>query len=150
MRFALYRSIVDPPRREHLGRAIGGVLAGAQLVEACRFVACFVRDPYKDQGGLLSSPRSAATTAGRRAGRTADGFVGTASTGMENATALATIYREAAREAGRPAQVIQMRDAWVAATRAEADAVYGPHVMAAYRYYWENKLAEFRMISADT
>ena len=88
--------------------------------------------------------------AARRAGRIADGFVGTPSTGMENATALATIYKEAAREAGRPAQVIQMRDAWVAATRAEADAVYGPHVMAAYRYYWENKLAEFRSIAPDT
>jgi len=29
-------------------------------------------------------------------------------------------------------------------------AVYGPHVMTAYRYYWENKLAEFRTIPAGT
>lgn len=43
-----------------------------------------------------------------------------------------------------------MRDAWVARTRAEADAVYGPHVMAAYRYYWEHRLAEFRSMPADT
>src|SRR6267378_3444176 len=56
----------------------------------------------------------------------------------------------AARRARRPAEVIQMRDAWVAATRAEADAVYGPHVMTAYRYYWEHRLAEFRHLSADT
>jgi alkanesulfonate monooxygenase SsuD/methylene tetrahydromethanopterin reductase-like flavin-dependent oxidoreductase (luciferase family) len=69
---------------------------------------------------------------------------------MANAARLADIYRDAAREAGRPAEVIQMRDAWVAATRAEADAVYGPHVMTAYRYYWENRLAEFRELSADT
>jgi alkanesulfonate monooxygenase SsuD/methylene tetrahydromethanopterin reductase-like flavin-dependent oxidoreductase (luciferase family) len=41
-----------------------------------------------------------------------------------------------------------MRDAWVARSRAEADAVYGPHVMTAYRHYWENRLAEFRNLSA--
>ena len=88
--------------------------------------------------------------AARRAGRIADGFVGTPSTGMENATSLATIYKEAAREAGRPAKVVQMRDAWVAKSRAEADAVYGPHVMTAYKYYWDNQLAEFRSIPAGT
>jgi alkanesulfonate monooxygenase SsuD/methylene tetrahydromethanopterin reductase-like flavin-dependent oxidoreductase (luciferase family) len=43
-----------------------------------------------------------------------------------------------------------MRDAWVAPTRAEADLVYGPHVMAAYRYYWEARLAEFQNMPADT
>jgi alkanesulfonate monooxygenase SsuD/methylene tetrahydromethanopterin reductase-like flavin-dependent oxidoreductase (luciferase family) len=43
-----------------------------------------------------------------------------------------------------------MRDAWVARSRAEADAVYGPHVMTAYRYYWENRLAEFRGLSAGS
>ena len=88
--------------------------------------------------------------AARRAGRVADGFVGTPSTSLENATRLADIYRHAAREAGREPEVVQMRDAWVAATRAEADAVYGPHVMAAYRYYWENRLSEFRDMPADT
>jgi alkanesulfonate monooxygenase SsuD/methylene tetrahydromethanopterin reductase-like flavin-dependent oxidoreductase (luciferase family) len=88
--------------------------------------------------------------AARRAGRLADGFVGTPSTSLDNATRLAAIYTHAAREAGRPAEVVQMRDAWVATTRAEADAVYGPHVMAAYRYYWEHRLAEFRSMSADT
>jgi len=88
--------------------------------------------------------------AARRAGRIADGFVGTPSTGMENATRLADLYKAAAREAGRPADVIQMRDAWVATTRAEADAVYGPHVMMAYRYYWEHRLAEFASMPAET
>jgi len=82
-------------------------------------------------------------SAARRAGRIADGFVGTPSTSLENAARLADAYREAARTAGRPAEVIQMRDAWVAPTRAEAEAVYGPHVMTAYRYYWEHRLAEF-------
>src|SRR6267378_143956 len=80
--------------------------------------------------------------AARRAGRLADGFVGTPSTSLANATALADIYKEAARKAGRVPEVIQMRDAWVAPTRADADLVYGPHVTTAYRYYWEHRLAE--------
>jgi probable F420-dependent oxidoreductase len=105
--------------------------------------------PFQKSGPPLWIGASVPAAA-RRAGRIADGFVGTPSTGMANATALADIYKEAAREAGRPSLVVQMRDAWVAATRADADAVYGPHVMTAYRYYWENKLAEFRSISADT
>jgi alkanesulfonate monooxygenase SsuD/methylene tetrahydromethanopterin reductase-like flavin-dependent oxidoreductase (luciferase family) len=28
--------------------------------------------------------------------------------------------------------------------------VYGPEVMAAYRYYWQNRLAEFQDIPPDT
>ncbi len=87
--------------------------------------------------------------AARRAGRLADALVGTPSTTLENEVRLGDIYKEAARQAGRQPQVILMRDAWVARTRAEADAVYGPEVMAAYRYYWENRLAEFRAIPAD-
>jgi probable F420-dependent oxidoreductase len=88
--------------------------------------------------------------AARRAGRVADGFVGTPSTSLDHATRLAELYKEAARDSGRPPQVIQMRDAWVAPTRAETDAVYGPHVMTAYRYYWEHRLAEFRDLRPDT
>ena len=84
--------------------------------------------------------------AARRAGRIADGFVGTPSTGLANARRLIEVYRDAATAAGRKPTVVQMRDAWVAPTRAEADAVYGPEVMTAYRYYWENRLAEFRDI----
>src|SRR5262245_36794185 len=98
--------------------------------------------PYQKAGPPLWFGASVPAAA-RRAGRTADGFVGTPSTGIDNATRLADIYKQAAREAGRPADVVQMRDAWVATTRAEADAVYGPHVMTAYRYYWEHRLAEF-------
>ena len=105
--------------------------------------------PYQKSGPPLWIGASVPAAA-RRAGRIADGFVGTPSTGMENATSLATIYKEAAREAGRPAQVVQMRDAWVARSRAEADAVYGPHVMTAYKYYFDNRLAEFRSLPPGT
>ena len=104
--------------------------------------------PFQPSGPPLWIGASVPAAA-RRAGRVADGFVGTPSTSLENATRLAEIYTHAAREAGRPPEVIQMRDAWVAPTRAEAEQVYGPHVMTAYRYYWENRLAEFRNLSAD-
>jgi probable F420-dependent oxidoreductase len=105
--------------------------------------------PYQKGGPPLWIGASVEAAA-RRAGRIADGFVGTPSTGMANAAALATAYQDAARAARRPAHVVQMRDAWVASTRAEAEAVYGPHVMTAYKYYWDNKLAEFRAIPAGT
>ena len=54
-----------------------------------------------------------------------------------------------ARQAGHQPQVVLMRDAWVAQSRAEAEAVYGPEVMAAYRYYWQNQLAEFRKFRSE-
>jgi probable F420-dependent oxidoreductase len=88
--------------------------------------------------------------AARRAGRLADAFVGTPSMDLEFTVGLVDAYKTEAREAGRPAEVILMRDAWVARTRAEADAVYGPEVMASYQYYWEQRLAEFRNIPPDT
>src|SRR5262249_11000672 len=86
----------------------------------------------------------------RRAGRVADAFVGTPSTSMRSAMSLVDGYRAAAREAGRTPEVVMMRDAWVAATGAEAERVYGPEVMAAYRYYWQNRLSEFRDIPPGT
>ena len=105
--------------------------------------------PYQKPGPPLWIGASVPAAA-RRAGRIADGFVGTPSTSLANATALADIYKEAARKAGRVPEVVQMRDAWVAPTRADADLVYGPHVMTAYRYYWEHRLAEFANMPADT
>ncbi len=88
--------------------------------------------------------------AARRAGRMADAFVGTPSTSLENTVQLIDAYKQAAHQAGRRAEVVLMRDAWVAKTRAEAEAVYGPEVMTAYRYYWQNRLAEFRNIPEGT
>jgi probable F420-dependent oxidoreductase len=267
MKFGLYSSIANPPRGEHLERAIDEVIAEAQLAESLGFDSCFFGEHHQDRDGFLPSPLIVATAvaartktlrvgtsvillplhhpvriaedvitldlvskgrvvlgvgigyqaddfralgvpfeermlrfeesveiirrcwsgetfsfrgkhhvledvtitprpfqrpgpplwigasvdaAARRAGRIADGFVGTPSTGIANATHLADVYKAAAREAGRPAEVVQMRDAWVATTRAEADAVYGPHVMTAYRYYWEHRLAEFASMPAGT
>ena len=85
----------------------------------------------------------------RRAGRLGDAFVATPSTTLAHTVRLVDTYRQAARQAGRLPQVVLMRDAWVAQSRAEAEAVYGPEVMAAYRYYWENRLAEFQNISSE-
>ncbi len=80
----------------------------------------------------------------RRAGRLGDAFVSTPSTTLADTVRSIDIYRQAAQEAGREPRVILMRDAWVASSRAEAEAVYGPEVMSAYRYYWENQLSEFK------
>ena len=85
----------------------------------------------------------------RRAGRMSDGFVAGPSTDLASAIGLVETYREAAVRAGREPLVALMRDAWVAETRAEAAAVYGPEVMTAYRYYWRNGLSEFRGIGSE-
>lgn len=266
MKFGLYSSIANPPRGEHLDRAIDEVIAEAQLAEASGFDSCFFGEHHQDEDGFLPSPLIVATAvaartsrlnvgtsvillplhhpvrvaedvitldlvskgrvilgvgigyqpadfhafavpiehrvalfeegveiirhcwsgerfsfkgrhyilddvqirprpfqpsgpplwigasvpaAARRAGRIADAFVGTPSTSLAGARRLIDPYEAAAREAGRPARVVMMRDAWVAATRAEAAAVYGPHVMTAYQYYWQHRLAEFREMPAD-
>jgi probable F420-dependent oxidoreductase len=85
----------------------------------------------------------------RRAGRLADAFVATPSTNLDSTVRLVDIYRQAALQAGREPQVVLMRDAWVASTHAEAEAVYGPEVMTAYRYYWQNRLAEFQKFTSE-
>ncbi len=87
--------------------------------------------------------------AARRAGRLGDAFVATPSADLDSTVRLVDAYRQAALQAGRQPQVVLMRDAWVAQSRAEAAAVYGPEVMTAYRYYWQNRLAEFRNISPE-
>jgi probable F420-dependent oxidoreductase len=87
--------------------------------------------------------------AARRAGRLGDAFVATPSTDLESTVRLVDAYRQAAVTAGRQPQVVLMRDAWVAETHAEAAAVYGPEVMTAYQYYWQNRLAEFRSLGPE-
>ena len=91
-----------------------------------------------------STPRGA-----RRAGRMADGFVAGPSTNLANTIKLVDAYREEAVRMGREPLVALMRDAWVAETRADAEAVYGPEVMTAYKYYWRNGLPEFSSIQSE-
>lgn len=85
----------------------------------------------------------------RRAGRLADAFVAGPSTDLADTKSLVETYRQAAIDAGREPQVVLMRDAWVADSRAEAEQVYGPEVLAAYKYYWRNGLAEFQSIQSE-
>ena len=86
----------------------------------------------------------------RRAGKLADGFVAGPSTDLAGTLKLVGTYRQAAVGAGRAPQVVLMRDAWVAASRAEAEKVYGPEVTTAYKYYWRNGLSEFRGIKSES
>ena len=104
--------------------------------------------PYQEPAPPLWIGASTAPGA-RRAGRLADGFVATPSIDLATAVELADIYREAAVQAGRDPVVAMMRDAWVAETRAEAERVYGPEVVAAYKYYWRNGLPDFRGIRSE-
>ncbi|MFQ6029599.1 MAG: LLM class flavin-dependent oxidoreductase [Dehalococcoidia bacterium] len=85
----------------------------------------------------------------RRAGRLADAFVATPSSSLASTVNLVETYREAAIKAGREPEVVLMRDAWVARNRVEAEAVYGPEVIMAYKYYWRNGLAEFQSITSE-
>jgi probable F420-dependent oxidoreductase len=267
MKFAIYSSIANPPRGEHLERCIEQVIAEAQSAEDSGFDACFFGEHHQDKDGFLPSPLIVATAvaaqtrrlrvgtsvmllplhhpvhlaedvvtldlvskgrvtlgvgigyqaadfqafavpmahrvtlfeegveiirrcwsgepfsfhgthytlenlqirprpyqtpapplwigasvpaAARRAGRLGDAFVATPSTALESTVRLVDIYRQAALQAGRQPQVVLMRDAWVAKTQAEAEAVYGPEVMTSYQYYWQNRLQEFRHIDSAT
>ncbi|MDA0263025.1 MAG: LLM class flavin-dependent oxidoreductase [Chloroflexi bacterium] len=86
----------------------------------------------------------------RRAANIGDAIVTTPSTTLDNTCRLIDSYRDAAVAAGKTPAPIIMRDAWVAGSRKEAEEVYGPEVMAAYRYYWQNGLPEFRSIQNES
>lgn len=100
-----------------------------------------------------SGPRAA-----RRAGQLGDAFIAPPHLTFQSAISLVDTYRQAARAAGRQPQVALIRDAWVAQSRAEAEAVYGPELIAAYRYREEFRkmteltledLAQYRIILGD-
>ena len=105
--------------------------------------------PYSDLPPPLWIGASRAPGA-RRAGRIADGFVAGPSTDLESTVALTTAYQRAAAAAGKEPVTCLMRDAWVAPTRAEAERVYGPEVIDAYKYYWRNGLNEFRRYTDES
>ncbi len=56
MKFGLYSSIANPPRVEHLERAIDEVIAEAQLAEYVGFDSCFFGEHHQDKDGFLPSP----------------------------------------------------------------------------------------------
>ena len=74
----------------------------------------------------------------RRAGRLGDAFV---TDPIQNLAATKTFvhaYREAAAAAGRPAEVVLMRELLIGETRQEAFDRYSAGLLAQYRYYWQN------------
>ncbi len=93
---------------------------------------------------------ASAPVSARRAANIADAIVTTPSTTLDNTCRLIDHYRNAANKAGKEPGVVIMRDAWVANSRKEAEEVYGPEVLAAYRYYWRNGLSEFKSIKDES
>jgi len=104
--------------------------------------------PYSDPSPRLWIGASRAPGA-RRAGVIGDGFVAGPSTDLENTVALTSVYDQAAKSSGKDPVLCLMRDSWVSRTRAEAERVYGPEVIDAYKYYWRNGLNEFRQYTAE-
>src|ERR1051326_7615744 len=66
MKFGLYSSIADPPRGEHIDRAIDEVIAEAQLAESLGFDSCFFGEHHQDKDGFLPSPLIVATAVAAR------------------------------------------------------------------------------------
>jgi len=81
----------------------------------------------------------------RRAGRLGDAFVATPSTTLAQTVRLVDIYRQAAVQAGRQPQVVLMRDAWVATSRAEAEAMYGPAVPLYLSFFYPRERLGLRV-----
>lgn len=84
-----------------------------------------------------------------RAGRIGDALVLSPSMTLAENKVLAERYRKAAAAAGRTPEIILMRDAWVADSLGEAAQVYGPEVMAAYKYYWKAGSVSFKGFSSE-
>lgn len=84
-----------------------------------------------------------------RAGRLGDALVLSPSMTLEENRMLTDRYRAAATAAGRTPELVLMRDAWVADSLGEAARVYGPEVMAAYRYYWKAGSVSFRAFTSE-
>ena len=105
--------------------------------------------PYSDPSPRLWIGASR-TPGARRAGEIADGFVAGPSTDLKSTVSLTAVYHEAAQLSGKDPVLCLMRDAWVARTRAEAERVYGPEVIDAYKYYWRNGLNEFKQYSSES
>jgi probable F420-dependent oxidoreductase len=75
----------------------------------------------------------------RRAGRLGDAYVTDPIQNLRATTAFADAYRASAADAGRPAEVVIMRELLCAPSRQEALDRYAEGLVATYRYYWQNK-----------
>ena len=80
----------------------------------------------------------------RRAAQYGDAWLTGITQPMPNILRHTQIYKAYAGELHRPARIMLMRDAWVAETRQQAEAEYGPEVLAAYKYYWKSDSLSFR------
>jgi len=84
-----------------------------------------------------------------RAARLGDALVFSPSMPLAPTIEAVALYRAAAEKAGRAGEVVMMRDAWVADSLEDAARVYGPEVVAAYKYYWRNGAEAFRDITSE-
>lgn len=75
----------------------------------------------------------------RRAGRLGDAYVTDPIQNLRATTAFADAYRASAADAGRPAEVVIMRELLCAPSRQESLDRYAQGLVATYRYYWQNK-----------
>jgi probable F420-dependent oxidoreductase len=80
----------------------------------------------------------------RRAAQFGDAWLTGITQPMPNILRHTQVYRACANAWHRPARIVLMRDAWVAETRRQAEAEYGPEVLAAYKYYWQSDSLSFR------
>jgi probable F420-dependent oxidoreductase len=80
----------------------------------------------------------------RRAAQYGDAWLTGITQPMPNIRRHTQTYQAHADEFHRPARIILMRDAWVAETRRQAEAEYGPEVLTAYKYYWKSNSLSFR------
>jgi probable F420-dependent oxidoreductase len=75
----------------------------------------------------------------RRAGRLGDAYVTDPIQNLRATSAFADAYRESAANAGRPAEIVLMRELLCAPSRQEALDRYADGLLGTYRYYWQNK-----------
>jgi probable F420-dependent oxidoreductase len=80
----------------------------------------------------------------RRAAQYGDAWLTGITQPMPNIRRQTQTYKAHADELHRPARIILMRDAWVAETRRQGEAEYGPEVLTAYKYYWKSDSLSFR------
>ena len=79
-----------------------------------------------------------------RAARYGDAWLTGITQPLSNILRHAQTYKACASQLQRPPHIILMRDAWVAETRQQAQAEYGPEVLTAYKYYWKSASLSFR------